>query len=105
MIERGDHFSDILLYLERKGADDDLKKEAAAKLEKHRQASESEKAKRKSYPVSAAKIVFGTLFLGLTLYLQHFGIIAFPWTLLGYFAATGALAEIIKIIINITRRS
>jgi hypothetical protein len=101
MTERGDRFSDILLYLERKGADKDLQKEIIRKLEEHRKLLESRKAEKKQYPVSAAKIVFGVLFFGLTLYLQYLGIIVFPWTILGFLAAAGALAEIAKVIINL----
>jgi hypothetical protein len=101
MIERGDRFSDILLYLDRKGADNELKKEIITKLDEHRKLLESGKSKKKLYPVSAAKIVAGTLFFGLTLYLQYLGIIAFPWTLLGFVAAVGALAELLKSVINL----
>jgi hypothetical protein len=101
MIERGDRFSDILLHLDRKGADKELKKEIISKLEEHGKLLESSGKTKKSHPVSAAKIVFGILFSGLTLYLQHYGIIAFPWTLLGYAVAIGALIETAKVIINI----
>jgi hypothetical protein len=101
MIERGDRFSDILLYLDRKGADKGLQKEIISKLEKHRKLLESRKAERKLYPVSAAKIVFGVLFFGLTLYLQYLGVIVFPWTILGFAVAIGALVEIVKIFINL----
>jgi hypothetical protein len=103
MVERGDHFSDILLYLDRKGADNELKKEIISKLEEHKKLLESKKEQKKLYPVSAVKIMFGVLFFGLTLYLQHLGIIVFPWTTLGYLVAFGALMEIVKIIINIFR--
>ncbi|MDR1593242.1 MAG: hypothetical protein LBS43_02000 [Prevotellaceae bacterium] len=101
MIERKDSFSDILLYLDRKGADNELKKEIISKLEKHKKILESKKEQKKLYPVSATKIVFGILFFGLTLYMQYLGIIAFPWTLLGFIVAIGALMEIVKIIINL----
>jgi hypothetical protein len=104
MIERGDRFSDILLYLERKGADNRLTKEIIAKLEEHRKSLENRKEQKKLYPVSIAKIVFGASFFGLTLYLQHLGIIVFPWTLLGFLAAIGALIELVKIIINASRK-
>jgi hypothetical protein len=100
MIERGDRFSDILLYLDRKGADSELKKEIIIRLEEHKKLLENRKAEKKLYPVSAAKIVFGILFLGLTLYMQYLGIIFFPWTLLGFLAALGALIELVKIILN-----
>ncbi|MDR2382942.1 MAG: hypothetical protein LBD76_03540 [Prevotellaceae bacterium] len=104
MIERGDRFSDILLYLDRKGADNELSKEILAKLEEHRKLLENRKEQKKLYPVSYAKIVFGTLFFGLTLYLQYLGLIGFPWTLLGFLAAIGALIELVKIIINTSRK-
>jgi hypothetical protein len=100
MIERGDRFSDILLYLDRKGADNELKKEIIIKLDEHKKLLENEKTTKKMYPVSAAKTVVGILFFGLTLYLQYLGIIAFPWTLPGFLAAGGALIELLKLVIN-----
>jgi hypothetical protein len=100
MIERGDRFSDILLYLDRKGADKELKKEIVNVLEEHRKCLENCKEQKKLYPVSSAKIVFGVMFFGLTLYLQYIGLIVFPWTLLGFLAAIGALIEVVKMIIN-----
>jgi hypothetical protein len=103
MVERGDRFSDILLYLDRKGADNELKKDILTKIEKHRKTLDDRKNQKRRLPVSSAKIVFGALFFGLTLYLQYLGIIVFPWTLLGVLAAIGALIEIIKLIINIIR--
>jgi hypothetical protein len=104
MIERGDRFSDILTYLKRKGADNELTKEILAKLEEHRKFLENSKEQKKLYPVSTAKIVFGVLFFGLTVYLQYLGLIVFPWTLLGFLAAIGALIELVKIIINAYRK-
>jgi hypothetical protein len=104
MIERGDHFSDILSYLKRKGADNELTKEIIVILEEHRKLLENRKSQKKLYPVAPAKIVFGALFFGLTLYLQYLGLIVFPWTILGFLAATGALIEIVKIIINAGRK-
>jgi hypothetical protein len=103
MIERGDRFSDILLYLDRKGADSELKKEIISKLEEHKKLLDNRETHKKLYPVSVAKIVLGILFFGLTLYLQYLGIIVFPWTLLGFLVAIGALIEIAKIIINLFR--
>jgi hypothetical protein len=103
MNDRGDGFSDILLYLDRQGADVETKKSIIQKLEEHRKRS-SASSTRRPYPVSAAKIVVGMLFFGLTLYLQYLGVIVFPWTLLGVLAAVGALIEIVKVIINITRK-
>jgi hypothetical protein len=104
MIERGDRFADILLYLDRKNASAELKKEIIVKLEEHRRLLESREAKKKLHAVSPAKIVFGILFFALTLYLQYLGVIAFPWTLLGFVAAIGALIEVMKLIINIFKR-
>jgi hypothetical protein len=101
MIERGDRFSDIILYLDRNGADSELRKEIIRKLEEHRKRLESKDEKKKPYPVSVAKIVFGILFSVLTLYLWHLNIIVFPWTLLGVIVAVGALFEITKIVLNI----
>jgi hypothetical protein len=103
MIERGDSFSDILTYLERKEAGMELKKDITARFENHRKLMDSMEEKRKPYPVSAAKIVFGITFFILTLYLQHCGIIAFPLTLPGYVIAAAALAETVKAVINIFR--
>jgi hypothetical protein len=100
MLERGDRFSDILLYLDRKGADNELKKEIIFRLEEHRKLMDKVKEKKKLYPVSIAKIVLGVLFFGLTLYLQYIGLIVFPWTIPGFLVAIGALIEFVKIILN-----
>jgi hypothetical protein len=105
MIERRDSFYDILLYLDRKGADKELKKEIITKLEEHKKLSESMDQQRRPHPVSTTKIVFGVLFFFLTLYLELLGIITFPWTILGYLVAFGALIEIAKIVVNIFRGS
>ncbi|MDR1593800.1 MAG: hypothetical protein LBS43_04845 [Prevotellaceae bacterium] len=101
MIERQDSFSDILLYLDRKGADKELKKEIIAKLEEHKKLLEIKDQQRRPLPVSTMKIVVGVLFLGLTLYMQYLGVITFPWTILGYIVAVGALMEIAKIFVNL----
>jgi hypothetical protein len=101
MIERRDSFSDILLYLDRKGADKELKKEIIAKLEDHKKRLDSNDDQKKLYPVSTVKILFGLLFFSLTLYLQSIGVVYFPWTILGYIVALGALMEIVKMVINI----
>ncbi|MDR0386161.1 MAG: hypothetical protein LBH60_08805 [Prevotellaceae bacterium] len=101
MIERGDRFSDILMFLERKGADSRLIKEITAKFETHRKMLANMEEKKKPYPVSVAKIVIGIAFCGLTLYLQHYGIISFPLTIPGYIVAIGVLIEMAKIIVNI----
>jgi hypothetical protein len=103
MIERRDSFSDILLYLDRKGADNELKREIITKLEEHKKLLESKDKQKRLQPVSTMKIVFGVLFFGLTLYLQHLGVITFPLTILGYIVLAGALMEIVKIVINFVR--
>ncbi|MDR2286270.1 MAG: hypothetical protein LBE04_02155 [Prevotellaceae bacterium] len=103
MIERRDSFYDILLYLDRKGADKELKKEIITKLEEHNKLLESMDQQRRPHPVSTMKIVFGVLFSVLTLYLQYLGIIAFPWTIPGYLVAFGTLIEIAKVVVNIFR--
>ncbi|MDR1340840.1 MAG: hypothetical protein LBK58_12415 [Prevotellaceae bacterium] len=101
MIERGDRFSDIILYIDRKGADSELKKEIISKLEEHKKALEYKSEKKKLYPVSMAKIVFGMLFSVLTLYLWYMNIIAFPVTLLGIIVAVATLAEMTKAVLNL----
>jgi hypothetical protein len=101
MIERGDRFSDIILYLDRNGADSELRKEIIRKLEEHRKLMESRDENKKLYPVSVAKIVFGVLFSVLTLYLWRLNIIVFPWTLPGVIVAIGTLFEITKTVLNV----
>jgi hypothetical protein len=103
MLERGDHFYDILLYIDRKSADNKLKKEIISKLEEHKKLLENNPQKKKLYPVSIAKIVFGMFFSVLTLYLWYLNIIAFPWTLLGVIVAIGTLVEVTKIVLNLWR--
>jgi hypothetical protein len=105
MIERGDCFSDILLYIDRKGADNNLKKEIIAKLEEYKKSLEQRTTKKKLYPVSLAKIVFGLLFSALTLYLRRMNIIAFPWTLIGVIVAIGVVIEVTKIILNLIKET
>ncbi|MDR3246158.1 MAG: hypothetical protein LBT50_06965 [Prevotellaceae bacterium] len=102
MLERGDHFSDIILYIDRKGADSELQKKIILKLEAHKKTLTNKE--KKLYPVSGAKIIFGTLFFILTLYLMYFNIISFPWTILGFIAVAGALFEIVKIVLNLFKK-
>ncbi|MDR1170491.1 MAG: hypothetical protein LBK97_06635 [Prevotellaceae bacterium] len=101
MIERGDRFADIILYLDRKGADSELKKEIISKLEEHKKMLESKTDEKKLYPVSMSKIVFGLLFSVLTLYLWYMNIITFPVTLLGIIVAIATLFEMTKSILNL----
>ncbi|MDR1886801.1 MAG: hypothetical protein LBQ70_02690 [Prevotellaceae bacterium] len=100
MIERGDRFSDILAYLDRKGADSEFRKKIIPILEEHRKLLESQENKKQPYTVSSVKIVFGISFCILTLYLWKSGIIVFPWTLLGVLVAVGTLIETVKIFLN-----
>jgi hypothetical protein len=102
MLERGDYFSDIILYIDRKGADSELQKEIILKLETHKKTLTSKE--KKLYPVSGAKIIFGILFFILTIYLMYLNIIGFPWSILGFIVAAGALFEIVKIILNLFKK-
>ncbi|MDR1897149.1 MAG: hypothetical protein LBR10_10200 [Prevotellaceae bacterium] len=102
MLERGDRFYDILHYLDRHGADECVKKEIILKLEEHQKSLKKEETP--PYPVSITRIVFGTTFFLVTLYLMHLGIIKFPWAMLGYFTAAIALFELVKSVLNLFKR-
>jgi len=102
MLERGDLFSDIILYIDRKGADNELQKEIILKLEAHKKTLTQDE--KKLYPVSGVKIIFGIVFFILTLYLMYLNIIGFPWYILGFIVAAGALFEIGKLILNLLKK-
>lgn len=102
MFERGDSYADIITYLNKKGADDSVKKEILIKLDEHKKTIV--KAEKKLYPVSAARIAFGLAFFALTLYLEYLGFIYFPWSIIGYLTGALALFEIFKIILNLFKK-
>jgi len=101
MLERGDLYSDILRYLNKKEVSEEYKKEIITALEEHKR--KLNKEEKKYRPVSISKLAFGLMFLVLTLYLEYLGIIYFPWTIMGYIVGALALLEIVKAFLNLRK--
>lgn len=101
MLDRGDGYTSIIYYLDNRGVDEETRREIILQLDEYKKAKQTAESKKTDfYPVSWLKIIVGTAFFVLTLYLMAFNIVRFPWTLIGFAIGGRTLYEIIKIFIN-----